>query len=158
MAKCDCEACKSFDRPAPVRPWRGDPPKPPTVRECVDGMFENVRAAAQAVAKSVDIEDANGPGSLAGQHAAAYRRRFKAEQRQAEAEKKRWQSFLDAHPELADESIHVRCQHGKQPGHPTCYDGHTQTFSREVGWDDGDEAPTAPDRRLPPEHDADATP
>ena len=122
-------------------------PGPPTLRDAIDAIDENIFEAARRAQTARSAFQRLPPGDP--KEAA-----MKGWETQANAEKEHWtrykaayRTWLDLHPELADKPLGSRCVHGAD-----CTIDAPR--AREPGADD--EVPmTWDDRRLPPERDPD---
>jgi hypothetical protein len=137
----NCGPCRLFDPPWSA-PMKGPPSGQPTPFELLHGLGEIARATELKAIQARTMRDELPEGSRAWAHADGWRLKFAAEQRHTEAARRRWRSYIDAHPELANVDISTPCRHQVGKGQfPKCWDGATGLYVREAGADDDDEQP-----------------
>jgi hypothetical protein len=69
-------------------------------------------------------------------HADGWRSKFASERRHFEGERRKWRSYIEAHPELSHLPITTLCRHQRGKTLPSCWDGEAGIYTREVGDDD----------------------
>lgn len=130
-------------------------PGPPTLREAIDGMDENIFEAARREQLARRSHQAAMIGSTAEINGKGWEAQANAEQLHWRAYLAAYRTWLSLHPELGDKPLGTRCAHGRD-----CTIDSPRV--REAGADDDVPAPRPPmiwdDSRLPPERDDDQLP
>lgn len=132
----NCAPCRIFDPPWSP-PAKGPPAGQPTPFELLNGLFEVLRETGLREARARTMRDEFPRGSRASLHADGWRVKFASERRHFEAERRKWRSYIEAHPELGNAPITARCRHQRTANElPSCWDGEAGVYTREVGDDD----------------------
>lgn len=126
--RAQCRPCRVL-QPKWAPSDQKDPPPAPTPFRLLDGLAEEIQRCAQRAGAAQGEVDQCGPGSQEHDHARGFLQQALSEQRHWEAQRRKWRSWIDAHPELAQAPISTRCKHPREIGGlPTCYDGETGLY------------------------------
>lgn len=119
-------------------------PGPPSLREAIEGINDNIFDAARAERAALDVYRGLMPGDAKEEVAKGCVTVARIEQAHWRGYLTVYREWLDLHPELADRPVGTKCAHGTR-----CYLGAPSV--REPGADDDAGPPLDP--RLPPERD-----
>ena len=133
--RAECRPCRDLAKKwAPVQKHvTVAPPKP---FELVAGLGEEIHQAHSRANAARDALSGEDPTSVAAAHARGFLEQAQSEERAFAESKRKWVSWIDAHPDLAQKPITARCKHPIDRGFPSCWDGEEGIYRRDEGDDD----------------------
>lgn len=132
-----CLPCRTFDPPWRSGGIRDTPEVKQTPFQLLEGLAEIVRQLAAWEGAAFAMRGEFPVQSRSWLHAEGFRQKFHAEKTAFEHQRRKWRSYIDAHPHLAGKPISTPCQHATR-NLPTCWDGAAGMYVREVGDDTDD--------------------